>query len=156
MGMDVYGKTPTAEVGAYFRRSVRGWHPLWEYVEQNHPDLANEVEYGHSNDGDGLDEGGAEELARRLRADVESGTAADYIAARDRDLASLPNEVCRLCDGTGQRPDGLYGVPWTKSGCNGCEGWGSHRPADTHYELELADITEFAEFLESSGGFEIW
>ena len=155
MGMDVYGKAPAAEVGSYFRRNVWGWHPLWGYVEDRHPDVAAEVEHGHDNSGDGLDEVGATELARRLREDVASGAAAEYVEIREMMLSTLPDEVCGVCDGTGQRPDGLYGVEWKKAGCNGCEGKGSKRPFDTWYYLELDDIREFAEFLESCGGFEI-
>ena len=54
MGMDVIGKKPKAEVGQYFRNNVWWWHPLWEYVCEVPPALANRVRYGHSNDGDGL------------------------------------------------------------------------------------------------------
>ena len=31
MGMDVFGKNPTDEKGAYFRNNVWFWHPLWDY-----------------------------------------------------------------------------------------------------------------------------
>ena len=57
MGMDVYGVDPTTEDGAYFRRNVWGWRPLWTLVEC----IAEDVEFeaiadvsGHFNDGDGL------------------------------------------------------------------------------------------------------
>ena len=52
MGMDVYGKAPTAEVGEYFRRNVWGWRPLWDMCLDLFPELTEKVEYGHSNDGD--------------------------------------------------------------------------------------------------------
>ena len=155
MGMDVFGKSPTAEVGSYFRRNVWGWHPLWEYVELEHPDVAIEVEHGHDNSGDGLDEVASVELARRLRADVASGWAQEYVDARDARIAAEPDEVCHVCSGTGQRPDGLHGLEWRKPGCNGCEGTGTKRPMSTWYGLEVRDLVEFAEFLESCGGFEI-
>jgi hypothetical protein len=155
MGMDVYGNAPTAEVGTYFRRNVWGWHPLWEYVEDRHPEIACLVEHGHTNDGDGLDDEDSAELARRLREDLASGEVARYVADRDAFHEMLPDEVCGICEGTGQRPDGLYGVEWKKAGCNGCEDKGTKRPPATWYYLEVQDVAEFAEFLESCGGFRI-
>lgn len=155
MGMDVFGKSATSEVGEYFRRNVWGWRPLWQYVEDTHSDLARLVEYPQSNDGDGLDAEASEELARRLRNDLLDGTAEDYVTARTLLLDAMPDLVCEICEGTGQRPDGLYGVEWKEKGCNGCNGTGSKRPWDTYYDLDVDDIKEFADFLESCGGFSI-
>jgi hypothetical protein len=149
--MDVYGK----KGNAYFRRSVWGWHPLWGYVEARHDDIAKYVEHGHTNDGDGLDEGGSLELAQRLRHDLMDGTAEEYVRQRDEHLASLPLLECNICKGTGQRPDGLHGVEWTKPGCNGCDGTGTQASWETNYVLTADDIAEFAEFLEVCGGFSI-
>lgn len=45
--------------------------------------------------------------------------------------ATKPDTVtCHLCNGTGQRPDGLHGVRWTQAGCNGCSGTGQERNSD--------------------------
>jgi len=155
MGMDVFGKAATAEVGEYFRRNVWGWHPLWEYVERNHADIGYAVEHAHTNDGDGLDEAGSLELAQRLRNDLATGKAAEYVRERDEFLNALPSLTCNICEGTGQRPDGLYGVEWTKPGCNGCDGTGESRPYETYYSLDVQDIEEFTDFLEACGGFSI-
>lgn len=155
MGMDVYGKAATAEVGTYFRRSVWGWHPLWEYVETAHPDIAALVEHGHDNSGDGLDADDAAELAARLRADVAGGRAANHVVERDASIAAMPQQECDVCSGTGQRPDGLYGVEWKREGCNGCSGAGTRPPFDAWYSLTVEDVADFAEFLAHSGGFEI-
>jgi hypothetical protein len=157
MGMDVYGRAPTTETGTYFRRNVWGWHPLWNYVEDQHPDLASKVGYGHTNDGDGL---GAEDsltLANRLRTDVNTGRAGAYIDQRDAALADLPREDCKYCNATGTRTDavgqeqGMVERGW----CNGCDGTGTREPIERAYQLEIDDLREFAGFLEYCGGFSI-
>lgn len=171
MGMDVYGKNPKSEAGSYFRRNVWGWHPLWDYVENQHPEIAELVEYAHSNDGDGLDEEKSLELAKLLMDDYNSGRVAEYIAERNKALSELPFEDCQICEGTGIRTDEL-GVQagWpekelepdiaiivgrTKGSCNACGGVGKRENWATNYYLEEDDIKEFADFLVECGGFEI-
>lgn len=171
MGMDVYGKNPTGEVGSYFRRNVWGWHPLWEYVETVHPDIAENVEYAHSNDGDGLEADDSQALAHRLKSDLANGVVAYYIKTRNEWLASLERPTCEWCEGTGIRMDEVgreAGMPTktlepelasivgrTEGWCNGCNGEGKRDNINTWYSLEEEDIQQFAEFLENCGGFEI-
>lgn len=171
MGMDVYGKNPKSEAGSYFRRNVWGWHPLWDYVENQHPEIAELVEYAHSNDGDGLDEEKSLELAKLLMDDYNSGRVAEYITERNKALSELPFEDCQICEGTGIRTDEL-GVQagWpekelepdiaiivgrTNGSCNACGGVGKRENWATNYYLEEDDIKEFADFLVECGGFEI-
>jgi hypothetical protein len=171
MGMDVYGKKPANEVGEYFRRNVWGWHPLWGYVESNHPEIAELVEHAHSNSGDGLDEENSKKLAQLLMDDYNSSKVTDYVEERNRQLSELPFEDCEICNGTGIRSDEL-GVEsgWvtkelapdiaiivgrTHGSCNACQGVGKRENWATNYFLEPDDIKEFAEFLENCGGFEI-
>lgn len=171
MGMDVYGKNPKNEVGSYFRRNVWGWHPLWEYCERLHPEVAGAVQYGHSNDGDGLEEQESLALAKLLRLDLADGTTERYIAERNEYLANLPRLTCELCEGTGIRTDSVgveAGFPEKllapeiatilgreKGWCNGCSGEGLKEAWETNYGVDAEDIAEFAEFLENCGGFEI-
>lgn len=171
MGMDVYGKNPKSEAGSYFRRNVWGWHPLWDYVENQHPEIAELVEYAHSNDGDGLDEEKSVELAKLLMDDYNSGRVAEYIAERNKALSELPFEDCHICEGTGIRtdaigkeagwdtkelePDIAIIVGRTKGSCNACGGVGKRENWATNYYLEEDDIKEFADFLVECGGFEI-
>ena len=171
MGMDVYGKNPTKEVGQYFRRNVWGWHPLWEYVENVHPEIAELVEHAHSNDGDGLGSRNSKKLAKLLKEDLFRGTVASYVETRNKYLAELPKNDCELCAGTGIRTDAVgveNGMPEkelspeiaiitgrTKGWCNACSGEGKREDWATNYFLEVEDIAEFAEFLENCGGFEI-
>lgn len=158
MGMDVMGVAPTTEAGEYFRRNVWGWRPLWQYVEDVHPDIADQVGYGHSNDGDGLDAEYSEVLAAALVEDVDSGRAASYIEQRDAYLADLPMEPCEWCDSTGVRTDevGVKMGMVEKQWCNGCDGKGERQPWARSYHLDKQDLLDFAEFLEGCGGFEIW
>lgn len=171
MGMDVYGKNPKSEMGEYFRRNVWGWHPLWEYVENTHPEIAALVKYGHSNDGDGLGSRDSEKLSELLLSEYESGFVFQYVQERNKALSELPLEDCEICNATGIRDDSVgisNGFPEkeltpevqavtgrTKGYCNGCSGVGKTEAWATNYDLEPDDVKEFALFLRDSGGFEI-
>jgi hypothetical protein len=171
MGMDVYGKNATNEVGQYFRRNVWGWRPLWMYVENNHSEIAALVKYPQSNDGDGLNASKSKLLAKLLKEDLANGDAQKYIQSRNEYLANLERDVCDLCEGTGIRTDAVgvenkmperelspemaILVGRTQGYCNGCNAEGKKDAWDTHYTLDLEDLEEFADFLESCGGFEI-
>jgi hypothetical protein len=171
MGMDVYGKNPTSEVGEYFRRNVWGWHPLWDYVENQHSEIAELVEHAHSNSGDGLNAEKSKLLSELLMEDFTSGKVAEYVTQRNAGLAELPFEDCKLCEGTGIRTDEIGTqsnqpekvleadiaviVGRTKGWCNGCNGVGKREDWATNYSLYEEDVKEFAEFLAECGGFEI-
>lgn len=171
MGMDVYGKNPVSETGEYFRRNVWGWHPLWGYVEDTYPEIANLVEHGHSNSGDGLDAKMSATLAELLMDDYKSGKAGEYVEARNKAISEMEMPECRLCEGTGIRsdeigvkngqpdrdlePDIAIIVGRTKGWCNGCSGLGKTEPWEASYYLDTDDVKEFAEFLKDCGGFEI-
>lgn len=165
MGMDVMGKNPTSETGAYFRNNVWGWHPLAEYIVDTYPTLAADCTYWHTNDGDGLDSVGALALADALTRDLESGAAQRAVQARDAYLASLPKEECTLCGGTGVRTDEIgvelgFDVPRDpqtgRGGCNGCQGEGKQARPETWYHFDVENVRAFAAFLRDCGGFEIW
>jgi hypothetical protein len=149
--MDISGKKPRGEVGEYVRFNVWHWKPLWEFCEFLGPDLTKLVQYGHSNDGDGLNDERSVELGRLLETALSNGVAVNYTEERDAKLASMPDETCDLCKGTGRRDDVYVVGP-----CNGCRGSGQVRPWATWYRLAPEDITEFAAFLKDCGGFEIW
>lgn len=171
MGMDVVGVNPKSEKGEYFRNNVWWWHPLWTYCENTHSDLTSKVEYGHSNDGDGLDDDDSRELGLRLLMDIERGTTAEYEQEYRNYLASLPLEKCDFCDGTGIRTDEV-GVEngmatqeldeataillgRTHGTCNACRGQGQTTSWDTNYPFSIDNVREFAEFLLDCGGFQI-
>lgn len=169
MGMDVYGRNPKNEVGEYFRRNVWGWHPLWDYCLDMHQSIAGKVECGHSNEGDGLGSVDATSLGKKLKLDVESGVAQEYIDARNEALASLKKELCSCCQGDGKIvpkatleelalvvSTNAQEVPDLKEKiCHVCSGEGYTENWAKNYFLRLEDISEFAEFLVNSGGFNI-
>jgi hypothetical protein len=171
MGMDVYGKSPTSEVGSYFRNNVWWWRPLWEYCETQHPEICSGVS-GAYNDGDGLDADGAAELGKALLADVASGKTKAYGDKYREWQKSLPKEPCTYCATTGIRTDDvgkdmgqdkkelddedkvLYGR--THGWCNGCDGAGWTDNFALNYPFDSENVQQFAEFCLASGGFEIW
>ena len=171
MGMDVYGVRPISEKGEYFRRNVWGWHPLWEYVENCHPEIAALVQHAHTNDGDGLNALKSQELATHLFDDYKTGKVAEYVAERNRQISEMEMRDCKWCEATGIRSDEV-GVEWgmpdkelsdeqkimlgrEKGYCNACDGVGKQQPWEANYYLEPDDVKEFAEFLLDCGGFEI-
>lgn len=133
MGMDVYGKNPTAEVGMYFSASIWGWHPLAELMAALAPTQIGKITHLHTNDGDGLDAADSILLADALYAATADGQVLSYLEQREAYLAALPQETCNLCAGTGTRTDsvgvdlGMADRKW----CNGCEGSGTHEPLQT-------------------------
>ena len=171
MGMDVYGKKPTNETGEYFRRNVWGWRPLWECVESVVPDLATKVEYRQSNDGDGLVAEDSIALGKALLTAVEKGEVEKWIDEFRSAQAEIPMEECSICDATGIRTDQIgrdagqhdrkldeavaIVVGREFGWCNGCNGLGKQESIFTSYGVEVECVTEFADFLINSGGFEI-
>ena len=171
MGMDVYGKNPVSETGEYFRNNVWWWRPLWEYCVDVAPELTSDVS-GHYNDGDGLDADGAQELARILLEELESGNTAKFEEAYRMEMASLPRHDCKYCGATGIRTDDIgveMGMPdkeleehvaiavgRTHGWCNGCGGEGKVDDHRASYPFSAENVRAFAEFLEQSGGFSIY
>lgn len=160
MGMDVIGKNPTSEVGSYFRNTDTWWPLLAEYVCKIAPEVASNCIYWQSNDGDGLSEDDSRMLAKILQNEIDSGRTEIYAQRRQWELEMMPNERCKLCDGTGTRspsPDHATGEPY-KHGivCNRCHGEGYLQPWATEYVFCVQNVQRFANFLRTCGGFEIW
>ena len=171
MGMDVYGKNATSKKGEYFRNNVWWWHPLWDYCLELHGDICDNVEHGHSNDGDGLDAYEASLLSDRLLSDIATGVTADYEMKYRNAIADLPRKDCDFCDATGIRTDNVgveNGMPErelspevaiivgrTHGYCNSCNGEGKVLPWKANYPFSVDNVREFAEFLADCGGFEI-
>lgn len=103
MGMDVYGDEPKNEKGTYFRNSIWGWRPLWEYCEFIAPEITCAVLNGYSNDGDGLDAEDSILLAKALRKSLRDGTVKQYEQTRNEWLESLPIRPCSHCGASGKR-----------------------------------------------------
>src|SRR5579875_3196073 len=150
MGMDVYGRNPSAPAGEYFGNSVWGWHPLWDYCCAVAPNTTGAVASGHSNDGDA-------KLAAVLTRELESGRTTEYEATYTARLAALADERCEFCEGTGTRRDavGIELGMAERGHCNGCNGKGAHRPWAAMYPFSAENVAAFRDFVAASGGFEI-
>lgn len=156
MGMDVYGKKPKNDNGEYFRSNVWYWRPLWSMIEDLYPALASKVPNAHFNSGDGLNNQDSITLSRLLKKDIESGQIESYIKNYQSQIAEIPKEDCKYCNGLGVRTwDQLGSDPITKT-CNACNGTLKVDNILTCYRMDLSLIQEFQKFLENCGGFEIW
>lgn len=171
MGMDVYGIEPRTNIGEYFRNNVWYWHPLWNYCEIKHPEIALLVEHAHDNSGDGLNAEQAFDLGRLLLHDIRDGVAIEYETNYNEELDKLPLIKCDICKGSGIRHDELgiqekhdlkplseevaAKVNRTTGWCNGCDGLGEVKNFATHYHFDVNNLFDFALFLIDCGGFKI-
>lgn len=168
MGMDVVGRN---NPDAYFRNNVWWWRPLWDYCCEVAPVLCEDVN-GHFNDGDGLDEDGALELAKLLKDEIYSGKTLAYETAYNKRISELPRHKCKYCDGTGTRTDAV-GIEngmhkreleahiavltgRTHGWCNACAGEGMVDDFEAGYPFTVDNVLEFVDFLEDCGGFHIY
>lgn len=143
MGFDLY-----ASNGKYFRNNVWWWRPLWVYVTAVCRDILSEddIERGNYNDAHFIDENKAKNIAERLKTLIADGKTEVYALQRDKELQSLPDEICVLCDGTGKKEG---------KKCYKCDGKGKNRPFETCYSFTTENVKAFADFCEKSNGFEI-
>lgn len=164
MGMDVFGKNATAEVGGYFRNNVWWWRPLADFLTTTYPELTSGCTYWHSNDGDGLGPAESLALADALDRDLANGRVLAYADQYEAEQGNLPDSECRLCQGTGIRTDEVgktFGLdkprdPSTGTGgCNGCAGTGRQDHPGKWYPFSVENVREFANFLRNCGGFSI-
>lgn len=168
---NLIGIAPRSKNGIAFVRDMWGWHPLWMYCSEHHPDICDNVDYPFADIGDGLDEDDALALATRLAVDIKSGVADSYVNARNMIVHALPDRPCVDCEGTGVRRDevgydlGLDNMELhfeqarrlgrDRGWCNTCFGEGNLLAWDKACQLTTQDIREFALFLLSCGGFSI-
>jgi hypothetical protein len=168
MGMDVVGRS---NPDAYFRNNVWHWRPLWDFCISVAPATCDGVN-GDTNDGDGLDEEGALELAGILTDWLERGWVKQYEEEYNARLSQLPRQTCRLCEGSGIRTDEIgvsAGMPTreleeyvaivtgrTHGWCNGCSGEGNTVHFETNYPFTEENVVNFVAFLEECGGFYIY
>ena len=78
MVMDLYGRKPASHTGANVSYNHRAWHQIAEFACAIAPDLTASCEDWHANDGDGLDQDEAEELAIDIETAIASGRAAQW------------------------------------------------------------------------------
>jgi hypothetical protein len=176
MGMDVYGVKPKTSKGEYFRNNVWWWHPLWTYCCYTCPELANKVESGHDNSGDGLDAVDSRRLGFIIQESITTGAAQEYVDLYNKDTAALPDQPCycvtngadqeittmleklilQLADTSHKTVQVLNAqdtVP--DSECATCKGTGLQPNWNKSYHINIENIQNFAEFLIDCGGFQI-
>jgi hypothetical protein len=131
MGMDVYGRKPTAPEGVYFRRNIWGWHPLAKLCTTLAPAETRKCKAWHDNEEDGLNAVQSVALANRLQQLIADGTVAGYLARQSAlDPAELGlTEVVKFASSLGARIPTLT--------------------------VDLQDVIEFIAFLRACGGFNI-
>jgi hypothetical protein len=137
MGMDIYGRNPTAEVGYYFRCTIHYWPTLWGYCVSVSPAAASLGDYGFSNDGYGLDAEDAKKLAATLREELASGATKEV--ARKIEQRELSPPWPPIMDGMFEFAKAFNLDVVTP-------------PPGLNEEL----VRKFADFLEHCGGFKIW
>ena len=142
--------------GVYFRNNVWWWRPLWSFVTATCDDILTEkdMESGSYNDGHKISKTKANRIASRLFKLIKSGKVKEYEEGYKKELASLEQVDCDVCDATGKRQE----PPKTGAGdreCNGCNGTGKVDDWAKSYPFSEDNVREFANFCLNSGGFRI-
>jgi hypothetical protein len=136
MGMDVFGRNPSAEAGTYFRASIWSWPPLYDQIVTLCEDLFDtEVLYRMAfNEGAGPED---QETCTRMAQRFESALAI-Y-----QDGFFVPDESIRVTeDGFVVSPEEIARTPNLKT----------HSP----YRTSREHVQEWISFLRHCGGFEVW
>lgn len=134
MGMDVYGKAPASERGAYFRANIWSWRPIHELIEQTNVLPQKMVEDMAFNDGAGPDAEQAKLLAYALEM---------LVAGMDDD-----NEFVLSHEIDGPVADIIKHLNE--------QGVSLVSPRGAVYSTDVAHVREFIDFCRDSGGFEVW
>ena len=135
MTMDLYGKAPENDSGRMFSANVYWWSPLVRLAHGADSKAARRCPGWWTNDGQGLDRTDARTLGRTLRRAVENGAVEE--TARENGAVWKEGYETR---------HGAVPAHWETADERG-------RP---HNGMNRDKTLEFAGFLESCGGFEIW
>jgi trans-aconitate methyltransferase len=134
MGMDVFGKAPKSEAGAYFRANIWSWRPIHELIEQSNVLPQKMVEDMSFNDGAGPGEQQALLLAAALESMLEG--------MDDDNEFMLSSEI-----------DGPVAAILSHFKEQGIEIVSPRGPV---YSATVDHVREFVTFCRESGGFEVW
>ncbi len=147
MGMDVIGKAPESEEGAYFRNNIWWWHPLATYIETVAPDATVDYEAWHHNEGAGLDAEDAVALADKLQAEIDSGRCEQYMLSRGEE--GVPNTE------NPSTVDMIKKVVGAIVGEETATEIGVDKIGESPWPFSADNVKGFIAFLRESGGFEI-
>ena len=153
---ETYHQWQDDNCGVYFRNNVWWWRPLWNFVTGICDDILTEkdMESGSYNDGHKISKTKANRIASRLFKLIKSGKVKEYEEGYKKELASLEQIDCDICDATGSRQE----PPKTGAGdreCNGCSGTGKVDDWAKSYPFSEDNVRQFANFCANSGGFRI-
>ena len=142
--------------GVYFRNNIWWWRPLWSFVTATCDDILTEkdIRLGGYNDMHKISKTKAGRIAKRLHSMIEDGKVKEYENGYKKQLDSLEQVDCDICDATGKRQE----PPNTGAGdreCNGCSGTGKKDDWAKSYPFSEDNVRRFANFCLNSGGFEI-
>lgn len=136
MGMDVFGRNPSAEQGRYFRASVWTWRPIHELICTTCSDLLDDelVEAMAFNDGKGPNE---EETC------LEMAGRFNRWLAENREGFEMPSPTLQVTD-TGRlvSAEELTANP--------------DLVTRTPYQVRSETLKAWTSFLRHCGGFEVW
>jgi len=142
--------------GTYFRNNVWWWRPLWHFVTGVCDNILTEkdMESGSYNDGHKISKTKAVKIAKKLHKLIETDQVKAYESMYKKELESLEQVDCDVCDATGKRQE----PPKTGAGdreCNGCDGTGKTDDWAKSYPFSEENVRQFANFCLNSGGFRI-
>jgi hypothetical protein len=134
MGMDVYGKQPTSEVGEYFRANIWSWRPIYSLVLQLCEDLLDDetLRLMAQNDGAGpSDAATCNKMADRFEQWLKTN--------RDGHTVYVEREAA-----------------YESGVLSALEGLGATVANDPTYDVSAEHLAEWVLFLRHCGGFEVW
>ena len=143
--------------GTYFRNNVWWWRPLWNFVCAICSNILTEKDMnaGAYNDGHKISKTKANKIASKLYAMINNGQVKEYEEGYKKNLASLEQVDCSICDATGKRQE----PPKAGAGdvkCNGCNGTGKKDDWEKSYPFSEDNVRQFTNFCANSGGFRIY
>ena len=166
MGFDLYGVKPKSKNGEYFRASVWGWRPIWEYVCTHHSDIVDSdiQKEGQTNSGYVVKSHIANKLADALHVALQDGTVSDFVEEINERVRKakehnkklevhfqlLREEAIRI---TGDKNIAPVSYPSDLD-----QSWKflySLTDRNESYSTDIEYIEEFQEFCKHSGGFSI-
>ena len=135
MGMDVWGRNPSAPEGRYFRANIWSWRPIHSLIRELCADLFDE-----------------EQLARlgfNVGAGPESGELCVEMARRFELWLEHHGQGHSIDLGIRVAADGRLVLP---------ENLGPAEAATTRsaYQVDDSHLKEWVAFLRACGGFEVW
>ena len=154
---EAYNKWQDENCGVYFRNNVWWWRPLWMFVSKACSEILTDkdIEGGSWNDGHKISKTKASKIAKELFRLIETDQVKAYESMYKKDLDSLEQKDCDICDATGRRKEPPIPGAGDYMECNSCNGTGKVDDWAKSYPFSEDNVREFANFCANSGGFRI-